>query len=222
MPRDTVDTLLVAALGFNEAPIVRAIVKARPTKLLVVLPGAEGDAAAKLDTALNTVRSLAEMTGSKLETIVVRDPANIPETVHTVKTTVERLAGSGENARIYFALRGGLRLLTLTLLLAAQSLAATMGPGKALIIVEDAEGRLVELDASQLIPEKVGSEERKILRILAEKTLQGQAMSVRELAAEAGKPKSTVHKKLQQLIALGLAEQTGQGYTATLKGIITA
>ena len=213
-------SLLVAGVGFNESPIVRATVYSKPSTILLLTPKAEGEAAVRLERTVSLIRELASMIHADVRVVEVEKPADVGSMVFKVKRSMESLIESNGIERVYFVLRGGLRLFTLALLLTAQSMALSW-QGEIKLILEDEAGSIIELDASQLVPERLTPEERMMLRLLAEKTLEGGELGVREAASILGMPKSTAHKRLKMLADRSLATRGSEGYRVTLKGLVT-
>jgi hypothetical protein len=197
------------------------MIHVKPAALLAVVPRAEGVARARLESTLRFVEELAAMASVAIETVEIDRLIDIACTVYKVKKSVEQLAERLGTSRIYVSLKCGLRLLALALTLVAQSLSQTLNANVHLII-DDEKGDIVEFDASQLIPERLGADERRILRILTEKTIAGEAATIRELAAQLSMPKSTVHKRLRSLMDRELVQHSDTGYQATVRGIISA
>ncbi|HID41947.1 MAG TPA: winged helix-turn-helix transcriptional regulator [Pyrodictium sp.] len=214
--------LLAASMGFDERPVTHAMVDMRPCCVALFVPRVGGEAQ-RLEDALSFVRRFAGALGARLEVYWLDvGHAGLEELVYMVKERVRGLLGECGVDRVVFVPRAGLRVLTVALTVAAMGLALELGQGVTLLLWEESIGTVYEADAASLAPAELGGEERRVLRLLAKRTLEGYGLTVREAAELLGAPRSTVHRRLQALAEKGLAYRAEDGYRATPRGIASA
>jgi len=85
--------------------------------------------------------------------------------------------------------------------------------GERLSNLQPAEVDIPEMDASGLL--------RKVLRLVAKTTLQGESIGPARIAEELGIPRSTAHRKITLLAKKSVIEGKGK-YRATPRGLVSA
>ena len=214
---------LLASFGFDEKFALHSIMDHRPEKVYLIALDTSGSASVRIERASNILKSVASSLGIYVELRKIPYTSeNIPELVYKVKKHIRQIAD--KCSEIIVSLTGGPRLLVIALFLAVQTL-----PNLASKTVVRLEGEgfeaVVENSVKELQPIYLSEISRAVLGLLAEDhTNSGIGLGPSTVASLLNIPKSTAHKKLQELVAKGLASHNPkQGlYKITGRGLINA
>ncbi|ABM80190.1 helix-turn-helix domain-containing protein [Hyperthermus butylicus] len=216
--------IYVAALGNDESHIVRGVLRLQPMAVLVFAESTGSKPPPTTLKALETIRKLAELAGAIFISRSIRLSVHgIPSMVYEIRRSVLELADSlslrGEHIKaVYVTACCGSPHVNTALAYAALILAYHNPSLSVRIYFSKPENEVVE-DAGNLLPAVLDATGQHVLRVLVEKTLKEGSAGVSEIAYILSMSKSKVHKKLQQLVARGLAEKVGNRYRATRWGI---
>ena len=217
------DRLLVVTLGFDERFALRALGEHRPSRLYALALYTDESSWSRVSKAFSQLRLFAGQLGVEAELIRVDYRGErVSVLVGRLKPLLEGLVE--DSGGTVLALTGGPRLLVVAVLVAALSLPERLverivlrleGEGFDAVVVEPlANLRYAELDPTA----------RRVLRLLVDARREGRWVGPTEVSERLGIPKSTAYKKLQELVARGLAEydQRSRRYTATEKAYVNA
>ncbi|ALL00359.1 CRISPR-associated protein, Csa3 family [Pyrodictium delaneyi] len=215
--------LVVATLGFDERFALRALTEHRPDRLYALALYTDESSWSRVSRAFSQLRLFAEQLGVGAELVRIDYRGErISVLAGRLKALLESYAES--SGELVLALTGGPRLLVVAALVAALSLPERLvermvlrleGEGFDVVAEEQlANLRYVELDPTA----------RRVLGLLVEVRREGRWVGPTEVSERLGIPKSTAYKKLQELVARGLAEydQRSRRYTATERAYVNA
>jgi len=213
--------LVAATLGFDERFALRALTEHRPDRLYALALYTDESSWSRVSKAFSQLRLFAEQLGVGAELVQIDyHGERVSALAGRLKALLEGYAESSDE--LVLALTGGPRLLVVAALVAALSLPEGLvervvlrleGEGFDAVAVEPlANLRYVELDPTA----------RRVLGLLVEARREGRWVGPTEVSERLGIPKSTAYKKLQELVARGLAEydQRSRRYTAAERAYV--
>ena len=212
---------LVASFGFDEKFPLRALIDTKASTIYAVGLYTDPNAWTRLKTAFHRLQTTAANLGVEAELLQIDYRGEqLPELVYKLKKILEETLETCNETIV--SLTGGPRILVVALLLATQ----TLDIETKLRIRVEGEGfeAVVEEDIENLKPVQLDKTTKNTLRLLVEAATKKQPLGPKEISKTLNLPKSTAHKKLQDLTKRNLAEKlpkTGK-YKPTPKGILNA
>jgi len=199
--------LVACPLGFDERFVIRAIIQLRlglesHDALVLFLP-TEGDPRSL--EAFNRISRMVE--NYNLDLALNLREINVDDFwrgASQVRRCLEELASKLGSPELHLILGGGMRILSLQVLVGA--LALGLG-GEVLVYREDLKGSVrLPLDALRDL-ERPSENHLKLLEVIKRRP----GLSLSELAHETSMPKTTLHKRLQELKSMKLISVRYEG-----------
>lgn len=204
--------ILVATIGFDERPVIRAILRhgLNFREILLLKPREPSDP--RSNRVIENIRSLLEKTDANVKLSVVE--VDVKDFYHGVGEVKNHLAEKTREygGEILLLLGGGMRsLITETLVAAIQLSNELLIKG---IIEIDLEGEAGYTSAriEDLVPLTLTPQERRILE-----EIRKEPKSLSSLKTSLDLPKTTIWKILQRLEEKGLVEKEYRGRTTYYK-----
>jgi CRISPR-associated protein Csa3 len=210
----------VASFGFDEKFFLRALVDHRPSRAYALALRVEESSWSRVVVAFERAKPIASIMGVDARLVSVSPGSGLGELVYSVKNTVREIVGGCRG--VVVSLTGGPRVLVVSLLLALLGLEDELAGRVRLRVEGEGFERVYLEELTGLRPVQLNGDLRSVLQVVVRETLQGRGVGPSGVARELNMPKSTAHKRLQELARLGLIAGSQGVYRATLLGIVNA
>ncbi len=216
-------SLLITTLGFDEKFALRALTSHKPSSLRVLALYTSEDTWSRVMKAFSQLRVIASQLG--IEADIVRidyHGEKLSVLAGRVKRLLENYARDATS--IVLALTGGPRILVVATLLAAVALPRHLAEKIVLRIEGEGFEAVVTEPLSNVVPLPLDETMRRIVNLLLQALREGRSIGPTEVSQKLGIPKSTAYKRLQELVALGIAsyDPRTRSYQATERAYINA
>ena len=191
---DTANKVLVATIGFDERPVIRAILRhGLGFKGILLLKPREPDDP-RSRRVVENIRELVDKTGAKTPLIVGEvDVTDFYRAVGEIKSQLAETMG-GRGGDIVLLLGGGMRSLVLETLVAVIQLSNELLVNGVLEVDIEGSTSYVSARIEDLIPVTITPQERRVLE-----ELDREPATLSNLSNRLDMPKTTLWKILQRL-----------------------
>jgi len=202
--------IMVATLGFTADFILRRVAALRTRSLRkLITAGIYVDKASwrRVEEAYSLVKVFASSVGVETELWRI----NLPHLVRELRDVIEAAAGqlaAGEQAEVY--LTGGPRIAVVSALLA--SLTVSEAAAEKLVVHVDGEGFDAELEIGVAQLRRLTTLDPYARRLLGALARHPRGATAAQLLMETGMQRSTLYKKLRELLNAGLIEKDDNQY----------
>ncbi|ABM80503.1 helix-turn-helix domain-containing protein [Hyperthermus butylicus] len=215
--------VVVSTLGFDEKFALRALIAHRPRRFYAVALYTNEDAWRRILKAFSQLKLVASQLGVEAELVRIDYRGEgLSVLAGKIKMLLE---GYAENAdRLVLVLTGGPRILVSAALVAAIALPRRLAERIAVRLEGEGFEAVIVEPLLNIVPVPLDDTARRIVRLLLQALLEGRGVGPTEVSQELGIPKSTAYKKLQELVAMGLAsyDPRSRSYRATERAYINA
>jgi CRISPR-associated protein Csa3 len=207
-----VNRAIVLTLGFDEKFAIRALMRVTPLKgdeIIVIIPAIKDE---KCKKALDSLKSFCNIIGGT--TFDIKEVSiTKPETaIATIYRTFSQKLRDGK--RLYLNLSGGMRALIFETLAAALAVARHIPDTKVEVELENFSG-IVEFTLSHFILSPPGSLDLDILTCIKELEAICKYATLDVITSKTRIPRSTVYRRLLDLIKRGYVKLERQGKRVT-------
>ncbi len=190
----TTNRLLVATIGFDERPVIRAVLRhgLKFDKMLLLRPREPSDP--RSNRVIENIRGIIEKTGMGVEVTVGEVTVN--DFYRGVGEIKKHIMGEikGSRKEILLLLGGGMRSLVLETLVAAIQLSRELLIEGLLEVDIEGSTHYTSARIEDLVPLTISPQERRVLEELA-----GKPRTLAELVSRLDIPKTTLWKILRRL-----------------------
>jgi len=207
-----VNRAIVLTLGFDEKFAIRALMRASPLKddeIVVIIPAIED---ARCKKALDSLKNFCDITGVAIFDVKEVSVAEPEIAIATIYRTFSQKLRDGK--RLYLNLSGGMRALILETLAAALAVARHMPDVKVEVELENFSG-IVGFALSYFMLSPPGSLDLNILTCIKKLEEICKHATLDAITSKIGIPRSTVYRRLLDLVDKGYIKFERQGKRVT-------